>query len=76
MPWVTYLVEFGTKPHSILKGGKGQPNHPGMSPRAFMRPALDSQAQASILAAGEYIKKRLATREGINTSDIEIGIDE
>ena len=41
-----------------------------------MRPAIDSQAQNAILAAGEYIKKRLSTKHGLDTAEIEIGIDE
>jgi HK97 gp10 family phage protein len=46
--------------------------HPGAQPRPFMRPALDSQATAAVVAAAEYIKKRLATKHGIDTADISI----
>lgn len=65
------MVEYGTKPHKI---GKGE--HPGVAARPFMRPALDSEANAAVIAAGEYIKRRLATKHGLNTADIEIGIEE
>lgn len=65
--------EFGTRPHALSKGGES--NHPGTAPKPFMRPAIDSQAQTAVLAAGEYIKKRLATKNGLDTADIEIGID-
>ena len=65
--------EFGTRPHALSKNGES--NHPGTAPRPFMRPAIDSQAQTSVLAVGEYIKKRLSVKNGIDTSDIEIGID-
>lgn len=64
------FLEFGTKAHG------GDSRNPGISPRPFMRPAIDSQAQAAVLAAGEYIKKRLSVKNGIDTSDIEIGIEE
>ena len=65
------MVEFGTRNHII-----GDGEHPGVAARPFMRPALDSQAGAAVVAAGEYIKKRLATKHGIDTADIEIGLDE
>ena len=51
--------------------------HKGSDPHPFMRPALDSQAQKAVIAAGEYIKKRLRTKHGIDTSDIEVAaVDE
>jgi hypothetical protein len=37
-----------------------------------MRPALDGQSSAAVVAAGEYIKKRLATKHGLDTADINI----
>lgn len=48
--------------------------HPGFPATAhrFMRPAMDQQAGAAVLAAAEYMKKRLATKEGMNTADIEL----
>jgi HK97 gp10 family phage protein len=70
-----HMIEFGTKPHSITKGGKGEKNHPGTSPKPFMRPALDSESFNSVIATGEYIKKRLLTKHGIDTSDINLGVD-
>ena len=69
-----HMVEFGTRPHALSKGG--EVTHPGTAPRPFMRPTIDSQAQNAILAAGEYIKKRLSTKHGLDTAEIEIGIDE
>lgn len=50
--------------------------HPGAKPRPFFRPAFDNKSKAAIKAAGEYVKKRLATKHGINTAGIEIGVDE
>jgi len=78
-----HFIEFGTKPHSLKKGanrdsGKYQDvkHHPGISSRPFMRPALDAQAGAAVEAAGEYIKKRLATKNGFDTSEINIELEE
>ncbi len=68
--YYAHMLEFGTRPHG------GDSKNPGIPVRPFMRPAFDSQVQPAILAAGEYIKKRLATKHGLDTADIEIGIDE
>lgn len=46
--------------------------HPGARPRPFLRPALDSQRQNAVIAVAEYIKKRLATKQGLDTSGITI----
>lgn len=83
--FVAHLVEFGTKPHNISArveswlsfGGIFAKSvaHPGARPKPFMRPALDGQAQAAVVAAGEYIKKRL-TKAGLDTSEIRIEGDE
>jgi len=82
------FVEFGTKGHFITakKGGwlsfggifAKSVWHPGIpkGPHAFMRPALDGQAQNAVIAAAEYMKRRLATKEGLDTSDIVIEGDE
>lgn len=81
------FVEFGTKPHIIRAKGGGflsfmgifrkEIAHPGIAKnKAFMRPALDSQAQAAVIAAAEYMKKRLATKHGLDTADIVIEGDE
>lgn len=79
-------IEYGTAAHKISakKGGAlaiggrvyRTAGHPGAKAHPFMRPALDARAQDAIVAAGEYIKKRLATREGLDTSDIDIGVEE
>lgn len=81
-PW----VEFGTKAHNIAakKGGwlsfggifAKDVAHPGARPRKFLRPALDQQASAAVVAAAEYMKNRLATKHGIDTSDVVIDGDE
>lgn len=68
-----HFSEFVTRPHALSKGG--ELSHPGTDPRPFMRPALDGNATAAVLAVGEYIKKRLTTKHGLDTADIDIGID-
>jgi HK97 gp10 family phage protein len=49
--------------------------HPGARPQPFMRPALDAKSQDAVLAAAEYIKKRLATKHGLDTSDVNIEVE-
>lgn len=83
---VANLVEFGTRPHEIIAKLAGSlflggifrkvVRHPGARPRPFMRPALDQQANAAVVAAGEYMKKRLATKHGLDTYHIMIEGDE
>lgn len=83
---IAHLVEFGTHAHFIVARDGGWMSfggifaksvaHPGARPKPFMRPALDSQASAATVATGEYIKKRLATKEGLDTSHITIEGDE
>ena len=46
-------------------------SHPGAAPKPFMRPALDSQSQAALLAVGEAIKKRL-TKQGLDASGVDL----
>lgn len=50
-------------------------NHPGARPRPFMRPALDTTAQAAVVAIGEYIKKRL-TKLGLDVSHVRVQGDD
>lgn len=80
---VAHLVEFGTRPHNIsakVKGGwlsfmnifRKIVAHPGTKPKPFMRPALDSMATEAVIASAEYVKKRLATKQGFETSHIMI----
>ncbi len=63
------FVTIGGKSYSALA-------HPGMQKKPFMRPALDGKAGAAVQAIGEYIKKRLQTKEGIDTSGITIEVEE
>jgi len=71
-----HIIELtGARAHSLSDGGKGELNHPGMQSKPFMRPALDAQSNNAVLQAAEYIKKRLQTKHGIDTKDIELGIE-
>lgn len=79
-------VEFGTRAHTIAAKGKGwlsfggifakSVDHPGTSPRPFMRPALDAKAVAAVNAAAEYIRDRLSRKHGLDTSAILLEGDE
>lgn len=71
--YYAHIVEFGSAAHSLSQGGKGEINHPGTKERPFLRPAFDAQANNAVLAAGEYIRKRLLTKHGINAPDVSIG---
>lgn len=76
-------LEFtGAKAHSItaksLKvlsfGGRffQSVNHPGFKAKPFLRPALDNRYVAATIATAEYIKNRLATKNGLDTKNIVI----
>lgn len=81
--YVAKWVEFGTAAHSIAARAGGSlffrglfaklVHHPGAKPKPFMRPALDQQAGAAVVAAAEYIKRRLANKHGLDASDVNIG---
>jgi len=78
-------IEFGTKAHNIAAKTGGWLSfggifarvvaHPGIKPRAFMRPALDGRATQAVIAVGEYIKTRLS-KQGLNTAGITVAGDE
>lgn len=80
-----HMVEFGVKAHEIRPKGarslffagisRTLIQHPGTSPKPFMRPAMDAKQSAALLAAGDYCRGRL-TKEGINTPEIFLEDDE
>ena len=83
---IAHLVEYGTAAHSIdakikrgLSFGGGvvrkSVNHPGARPAPFMRPALDSQHRAAVVAVGSYVKQRL-TKQGLDASHVIVEGDE
>lgn len=77
------FVEYGTAAHVItgknggwLSFGGGfsrAVDHPGAVAKPFMRPALDTKATQATIAAAEYMKRRLQTKEGLDTAGIVIG---
>jgi HK97 gp10 family phage protein len=77
--------EYGTAAHSITAKGNGyltfngafskSVNVRGVTPRAFMRPALDSRANDAINEVGLYIGKRL-TKQGLNAPSISVESEE
>lgn len=83
-PW----IEFGTSAHMIkprrpggklrLKDGRVVSSvvHPGSRAIPFMRPALDTQKNAAVLAVANYIRNRLATQHGIDMPAPRIEGDE
>lgn len=77
--YIATWIEYGVKPHSIKKGAKVKSGkypsnnpHPGFAPKPFLRPALDTEMQAAVIAVGNTIKKVLATKHGIDTPLIEV----
>ncbi len=88
--FIARFLEWGTKPHTITAANrKGlavgglffqSVEHPGakaaMGGTGFLRNAMDTQAGAAVVAFGEYMKVRLATKEGLDTAHISIEGDE
>jgi hypothetical protein len=82
--FVAKFIEYGVKPHTITarEGSLFFGNtfaksvqHPGFAGRGFMRNALDVQAEAAVVATGEYVKSRL-TKEGLDVAHIQVEGDE
>lgn len=47
--------------------------HPGARAKPYMRPALDGKAREAVIAAAEYIKKRLVKKHGLTqAAEVEI----
>lgn len=83
--FVAKFLEFGTKAHRIsarfgslfFRGFFAKSvEHPGATKKPFLRPALDQQATAAVVATAVYIKDRLQTKHGLNTSHVMIEGDE
>jgi len=58
------FVEYGTIPHG---------NHPGTSPHPYMRPALDAESEHALAVIANFIKNRLETKHGLDTSAVVLG---
>jgi len=54
----------------------GSIKHPGARPKPFLRPALDAQASNATIAVGNYLKAKLESKHGLDTSYIKIEGDE
>ena len=50
--------------------------HPGAKAQPYMRPALDAKSTEAVIAAGNYIKNRLASKHGLDTSGVTVEADE
>ncbi|HJW51465.1 MAG TPA: hypothetical protein VJ501_05590 [Burkholderiaceae bacterium] len=84
--YVAKWVEFGTKAHRITAKDQGwlslggifrkTVQHPGAKPKPFMRPALESKAGAAVIAAAEYMRNRLESKHGLDTSDLTFDREE
>lgn len=79
--YVAKWVEFGTRAHRIAAKDKGwlsfgglfakSVHHPGARPKPFMRPALDAKASAAVLATAEAMRRKLETKHGLDTADLD-----
>lgn len=84
--YIAKWIEYGVAAHKIAakKGGwlffggvfARVVQHPGLRPRAFMRPALDHSGGAAVVAAAEYMKAKLSSKHGLDTADVAISGDE
>jgi HK97 gp10 family phage protein len=82
----THFLEYGTKAHNIaarvggwLKIGNlfaKAVEHPGITARPFMRPAMDTQAQAALQAMAAHMRATLARKHGLDTTHIKLDGDE
>lgn len=81
-----HIVEYGARPHTITAWGRKHlsvgglffqsVDHPGVvQPRPFMTPAFDIGAERAITAFGTYVRDRLASKHGLETAGIEIGVE-
>jgi HK97 gp10 family phage protein len=81
-----HFLEYGTKAHDISAriagwlsfGGRFTKavEHPGITARPFMRPAMDTQAQASVQAMATHMRALLAKKHGLDTAHVKLDGDE
>jgi len=64
------MVEYGTQAHD--NGGWW---HPGTKDthKPFMRPALDAESEHALAVIANFIKQRLETKHGLDTSAVVLG---
>lgn len=83
--YIAHFIEFGTSRHTIrgrngkmlsipLEGGGrilvSSVDHPGSRAIPFMRPAIDTQADAAVLTVANYMRNRLSAQYGIDVPDV------
>lgn len=76
--YYVHMVESGTAAHlikptkarSLLINGKNRESiqHPGTKPQPFMRPAMDTSADAAVVAMGEYLADKIAKEKARNAT--------
>jgi hypothetical protein len=80
---IAYWLEFTGAAQHLIKARKSRflvffgkyarvVQHPGFPAKPFMVPALQSKATEAVIAVGNHIKQRLATKHGLNTADVEV----
>jgi HK97 gp10 family phage protein len=84
--YYAHMIEYGVKAHNIaaklggwLKFGNlfaKSVEHPGFHAIAFMRPALDTKAQAAVQAMAADMRAKLAKKHGLDTAHIQLDGDE
>jgi HK97 gp10 family phage protein len=81
-----HFLEYGTKAHNIAAKVGGwlsfggvfakTVEHPGITARPFMRPALDTKGQAAVQAMAADMRAKLAKKHGLDTKHIQLDGDE
>lgn len=80
--YYAHMVEFGTVSHFILGplkiGGTilAGVMHPGARAHPFMRPAFDNKHSEALIAVGNKVKQRLSQKHGLDTSGIDIDLED
>ena len=79
-------IEYGVKPHDIVAKAGGMlaflgifaraVRHPGFAGRPFLRPALDRSGGAAVNETARYMREKLATKHGLDTSGVVLEGDE
>lgn len=68
------MLEYGVRPHTITGKNGGllffgafakKVQHPGVTPRPFLRPALDTKGAAVWSKAGEYVEDRMKNTQAL-----------
>lgn len=81
-----HLVEYGTHPHDeTARHRKGlsvgglffqSVHHPGAAQKSFMRVTADTMVQPAVNAVAAYMKEKIETKGGLDTSYVMLEGDE